>query len=115
MTYRRLLEVNGGLDVESILSHRNHTMASSTGDDDLSAGFIVLTVLLSCLGALLLLLLILLIVYFVLRKSGGTDKYRNKREYVEDNRGGARSDNKVVNDKVQVEFPDTSISPARSS
>jgi hypothetical protein len=82
-------------------------------EDDLTAWEIGL-ISMTCFFFVLLLLMIIL--FLVLCQRGGGDGGLGKAVYVEDNevsyketRGGARSDKKL-DDKVQVEFPDTNIS-----
>eukprot|EP01102_Stenamoeba_stenopodia_P006910 TRINITY_DN1933_c0_g1_i4.p2 TRINITY_DN1933_c0_g1~~TRINITY_DN1933_c0_g1_i4.p2 ORF type:complete len:144 (-),score=42.00 TRINITY_DN1933_c0_g1_i4:1059-1490(-) len=100
------------LELDSFM-YRNNT---SSSDDDFSGGIITMIVLLCCLGAVLILAAIVLLIYLLRRGSGGGGGKSPKAVYVEDNetsykesRGGARMEKKL-NDKVQVEFPDTTIS-----
>jgi len=105
------IEQYENLEFDSFMNRNN----TSSSDDDFSGGIITMIVLLCCFGALLILAAIVLLVY-LLRRDGGGGKGKQKAVYVEDNdvsykatRGGARMDKKL-NDKVQVEFPDTTIS-----
>lgn len=106
------IEQYENIEFDSFMNRNN----TSSSDDDFSGGIITMIVLLCCFGALLILAAIVLLIYLLRRDGGGGGKGKQKAVYVEDNdvsykttRGGARMDKKL-NDKVQVEFPDTTIS-----